>query len=267
LALKFDLEDFHVGALDLLLELAVLNSVLLNLIGQALQLLLTLLLTHLELVRIPRCLPQGVFERRHLLTDIRCAGLSLLLRLRLVLQLDRLTLVDSALHLLYQLLLLPLELLQLDFHTMNLLLHISHLDLPDVWVNGLLHLTLELGLTLPKQDLTLAFHDLLEDHGLLVLEPLNTVLKLNCLCLELLQTDLEVFLQVVVLILQLVVHLLVLRQQQVDLVHVILQRLQPKLQRLDVLLRKTDITVKPYLPLLENSLLGLLATDLLIDLV
>jgi len=112
-----------------------------------------------------KCVLQG----GNLLTDTRCALLSLCLGLWLILELYSLALADTALHLLDKLLLLTFQFFKLDLHTMDFLLHLCHLYLSYVRVNCLLHLLLELGFTLPEQDLSLSFHDLTKNNCFVVL--------------------------------------------------------------------------------------------------
>jgi hypothetical protein len=74
----------------------------------------------------------------------------LLLHLRQVFQLDSFTLKDGTFHILDHLLLLFAELFVTELHSMDLLAHGDDFLLTNVGVKSILHLFLELDLTLPK---------------------------------------------------------------------------------------------------------------------
>lgn len=74
----------------------------------------------------------------------------LLFNLGQVLELNGLTLEDTAFHVLDELLLLLTEELVLELHSVDLLFHGDNLSLADSWVESVLHLFLELVFALPE---------------------------------------------------------------------------------------------------------------------
>jgi hypothetical protein len=90
----------------------------------------------------------------------------LLLNLGQVLKLDGFALENAALHVLDKLFLLLAELIIAEFHAMNFLSHGNNLSLTNGWVKSFLHFLLELGLTLPEQNLALSFDNLSEELSL-----------------------------------------------------------------------------------------------------
>ena len=84
----------------------------------------------------------------------------LLLNLRQVLELDSLSLEDTALHILDELLLLLTEQFVLELHSVDLFFHSNDLSLSNSWIESVLHLFLKLILAFPKEDLLLSFDNL-----------------------------------------------------------------------------------------------------------
>ena len=109
-----------------------------------------------------------------------------LLNLGQILELDGLTLEDTALHILNKFLLLLAEKLILELHAMNFLLHGDDLSLTNGWVEGILHLFFKLVLALPKKNLLLSIDDVYENITLLLLQLSDLVLKFDRLVLHLL---------------------------------------------------------------------------------
>lgn len=143
----------------------------------------------------------------------------LLLDLRQVLKLDRLSFEDASFHVFDKDLLFFAEEIVLELHSMDFLLHGDNLSLADGRVQSILHLFLELILALPQKDLLLSIDDVNENVTLLLLKLGNLVLQLNGLVFHLLELLLELHLDVEVVVCELLLSFIVLVDQVVKLVH------------------------------------------------
>ena len=143
----------------------------------------------------------------------------LFLDLGQVLELNGLTLEDAALHILDQLLLLFPKKLILQLHSMDFLLHSHDFCLSNRWIQGILHLFLELVFALPKKDLLLCLNHFNQDVTLLLFELRDLVLKLDRLVFHLFELLLELHFNVEVVIRESLLALIVLINQIVELVH------------------------------------------------
>ena len=103
----------------------------------------------------------------------------LLLDLRQVLKLDRLSFEDASFHVLDKDLLFFTEEIVLELHSMDFLLHGDNFSLTDGRVKSILHLFLELVLAFPQKDLLLSIDDVNENVTLLLLKLSDLVLQLN----------------------------------------------------------------------------------------
>jgi hypothetical protein len=119
--------------------------------------LVLLLKRTVELSRLLKGLLESFLQRLNVSFNLglRSAAALVLVDLLLVgvLELDGLALVDGLLDFVDEVLLLLLELLEAQLHDMDLLLPLRDLGVPVVGVEGLLHLLLELDLSLPEEDL------------------------------------------------------------------------------------------------------------------
>ena len=110
----------------------------------------------------------------------------LLFNLRQVLELDSLSLEDTALHILDELLLLLTEQFVLELHSVDLFFHSNDLSLSNSWIESVLHLFLKLILALPEEDLLFSLDHFDQDVTLLLLQLCDLVLELNRFVLHLL---------------------------------------------------------------------------------
>jgi len=119
---------------------------------------------------------------------------------------------------------------------MDLLFHCNNLTLSNVRVKSVLHLALELNLSLPEKDLSLSFNDLSQDIGLLFLKSGDVAFKPDGLILELLELLLELILNVEVVVGHLCLLSSVLIVQVIELVHLEVEVLQSNLKCSDFFL-------------------------------
>lgn len=182
-------KDIELDSLDFLLGVLSLITLGVDVTGDVVDFSLSLLNGGIKLHGVVGGVSQGLLEVGNLTGKFTLGRLILsvlLLDLRLVLELDGLLLEDSTLHVLDHLLLLLAELVVHELHAMNFFTHGNDLRLTDLGVDFLLHLLLELDLTLPEEDLAFSLNDLSENVGLLFLELGDLVLKLDALVFELL---------------------------------------------------------------------------------
>lgn len=120
-----------------------------------------------------------------------------------VLELYGFAFVDSSFHLADELFLLLTEIFKTQLHTMDLLLEFLEFTLPDIGVESLLHLTFELDLAFPEQDMLLTLNDLIEEVRFTLLQLIDFDFETDTLLLQLFQLLLEFIFNVEVLVIQL----------------------------------------------------------------
>ena len=191
----------------------------------------------------------------------------LLFDLRQVLELDSLSLENTALHILDELLLLLTEQFVLELHSMDLFFHSNDLSLSYSWIESVLHLFLKLILAFPKEDLLLSFDDLNQDVTLLLLALGDLVLELDRLVFHLLQLLLKLHLDVEVIISKLLLALIVLIDEIIELIHLEDLVLLGDFELSDLLVVALDLGIYSDFLLVEDRLLGAEVIILAVDFV
>ena len=191
----------------------------------------------------------------------------LLFDLRQVLELDSLSLEDTALHILDELLLLLTEQFVLELHSVDLFFHSNDLSLSNSWIESVLHLFLKLILAFPKEDLLLSFDDLNQDVTLLLLALGDLVLELDRLVFHLLQLLLKLHLDVEVIICKLLLALIVLIDEIIELIHLEDLVLLGDFELSDLLVVALDLGIYSDFLLVEDRLLGAEVIILAVDFV
>ena len=151
-AIHFASQHLNLTFLVKFLILATVVAGLLYFIIDLLELLEPLLDGRVELHGVLGCVAQCLFQVRDLSRELSLRAFILsvfLFDFGQVFELDYLPLKHTALHVLDHLLLLFAQLLVTELHAMDFLLHSNDLALTDVGVEGVLHFSLELDLSLP----------------------------------------------------------------------------------------------------------------------
>ena len=237
----------------------VVGLLVIDVVAHVLNFALALLYGSVELHGLLRRVLQVLLEVGHLAGQLTLRGTILsilLLYLGKVLELDRFTLEHTSLHVLDEFLLLLTEELILQLHSVDLLLHGDDLRLTDCWVQSVLHLFLELVLSLPEQDLLFGIDDVNQDIALLLLQLSDLILELDRLVLHLFELLLEFHLNVEVVVGQLLLTLVVLVDHVIELVHLKDLVLLGDLELSDLLVVSLDVVVDANLLLLKDRLLG-----------
>lgn len=165
---------------------------------------------------------QILFEVCDLTRELALRGTVLgvfLLHFRQILQLDCLSLEDTALHVLDELLLLLTEEFVLQLHAMNFLFHSDNFCLADGGVECVLHFFLKLVLAFPKKNLLLSIDYIDQDIALLLLELRDLVLEFDGLILHLFELLLELHLNIEVVVGEFFLLFVVLVDKIVQFVH------------------------------------------------
>ena len=241
-----------------------------DVLGNVVDLALPALNGCIELHGLLSCVLQVLLEVSDLTRKLALRGTILsvlLLDLREVLELDSLSLEDTPLHILDQLLLLLTEEFILELHSMDLLLHGDDLSLTNGWVKSVLHLFLKLILAFPEEDLLFGLDNFDQDITLLLFELGDLVLKLDRLILHLLKLLLELHLDVEVVSRELLLTTVVLIDLTVELVHLEDLVLLGHFQLSDLLVVALDLRVDSNFLLVKDGFLSSQIVVLAIDLV
>ena len=138
---------------------------------------------------------------------------------------------------------------------MDFLFHGDNLSLANGWVEGVLHLFLELVFAFPEQNLLLGLDEFNENVTLLLLELRDLVLQLDRLVLHLLQLLLELHFDVEVVVGEELLALIVLVDQIIQFVHFADLVFLGHLQLGDVLVVTFDLGIDSDFLLVEDGLL------------
>ena len=267
---KLSVKELELGLSQSLSIVLVVVLLVVDVLGNVVDLALPALNGCIELHGLLSCVLQVLLEVSDLTRKLALRGTILsvlLLDLGEVLELDSLSLEDTPLHVLDQLLLLLTEEFILELHPMNFLLHGDDLSLTNGWVKSVLHLFLKLILALPEEDLLFSLDYFDQDITLLLFELGDLVLKLDRLILHLLKLLLELHLDVEVVSRELLLATVVLIDLAVELVHLEDLVLLGHFQLSDLLVVVLDLRVDSNFLLVKDGFLSSQIVVLAIDLV
>ena len=180
----------------------------------------------------------------------------LLLDLGEVLELDGFSFEHRPFHVLDKFLLLFAEKFVLELHSVYLLPHCDDFGLTNGWVERILHFLFKLDFTLPEKDLTLRLHHFTKDMTFLILQAGDLHLKSDRFVLEFLKFLHEFFLDVVVVIGQLVLLVGIAVEKIVQLVHLEGLVLESDFELSDSLVVRFNLRVESKFFLVKNRLFG-----------
>ena len=267
---KLSVKELELGLSQSLSIVLVVVLLVVNVLGNVVDLALPALDGCIELHGLLSRVLQVLLEVSDLTRKLALRGTILsvlLLDLREILELDSLSLEDTPLHILDQLLLLLTEEFILELHPMNFLLHGDDLSLTNGWVKSVLHLFLKLILALPEEDLLFSLDYFDQDITLLLFELGDLVLELDRLILHLLKLLLELHLDVEVVSRELLLATVILIDLAVELVHFEDLVLLGHFQLSDLLVVVLDLRVDSNFLLVKDGFLSSQIVVLAIDLV
>ena len=180
----------------------------------------------------------------------------LLLDLGKVLKLDSFSLKYRPFHVLDQFLLLLAEKLVLELHSVDFFPHSHDLSLTNGWIKSILHFFFKLDFTLPQEDLALSLNYFTEDVTFLILKVGDFHLESDGLVLQFLKFLHEFFLDVVVIVGQLVLCVGIAVEEIVQLVHLEGLVLEGDLKLSDSLVMRFNLRVKSKFLLVQDRLFG-----------
>ena len=138
---------------------------------------------------------------------------------------------------------------------MKLFLKLFDFSLPDTGVNYILHLFLQLILSLPKQNLPFTLNNLIHELSFLLSNYIDVILKLGCLMFHLLKFFDQFTFQVDILVLKLSFFVSIVRNSIVELFHLLLKSFETDPNFCDFLFKLAIVLVKSHFLLLHDHLL------------